>query len=216
MIEHSRNLEKGTMKTLKMILAAIALAFTLPMAHGADLFSGSGTADGLTNTVYIVPAHSDGVARIEFFQGIGEPATSAARFFTAGTGIKVGTAQTTTGVTSNALACVGTSLSANSYVVLQHASGDTYERLLVTASTATNVTFATGIAANTAAGDVLFKMTSAGSLTVGTATLNLNAAGSAIWNGQSGKPILVDLIGTNSPKLIISGKIIKYNNGKAE
>lgn len=192
------------MKNLLKLLAVLAFtasAFTVTAQTLPPrlVFAGTGTAIGSTNSHYIVPANGVGAPLITSWDVTGDTG-STLRFFTPSANTIL-TAATAVSPGTN-LTCVGTGFSANDTVVLWHKITDTYERLVVSTASATNVTTTAAIAAAAVAGDILFKMALAGSATgvTNTAGVQRSSAG-GLFAADVNKPILVQFTGTSAASI---------------
>ena len=140
----------------------------------------------------MISANGVGYPRIQYLTATADNATNKVILYTPSTGVLVtGTAATSQAV----IPCVGTSFSANDVFVTRHVSTDAYQRLIVSASTATNVTATANLTTALVAGDLIYKQTIAGLIPVGAATKEVVANGGACWNGTWGSPTLIDLTG---------------------
>ena len=193
------------MKNLLKLLAGLAFtasAFTVTAQTLPPrlVFAGTGTAISTTNSHYIVPANGVGAPVITYIDATGDTSPSVLRFFTASSPAIL-TAATAASPGTN-LTCVGSAFSANDIIVLWHKNADTYERLVVASASATNVTTTAGIAAAAVAGDVIWKMSSAGTASGFTNTSGVQrTAQGGLFASDVGKPIMVNLTGTNTPTL---------------
>lgn len=192
------------MKNLLKLLAGLAFtvsAFTVTAQTLPPrlVFAGTGTAIGSTNSHYIVPANGVGAPLITSWDVTGDTG-STLRFFTPSANTIL-TAATAVSPGTN-LTCVGTGFSANDTVVLWHKITDTYERLVVSTASATNVTTTAAIAAAAVAGDILFKMALAGSATgvTNTSGVQRSSAG-GLFAADVNKPILVQFTGTSAASI---------------
>lgn len=188
------------MKKLIHILAAVAL-FATAFTASAQLpprlvFAGTGTAIGSTNSHYIVPANGAGAPLITSWDVTGDTG-STLRFYTA-SAPAILTAATAASPGTN-LTCIGSAFSANDTIVLWHKVADTYERLVVSTASATNVTTTAAITAAAAAGDIIFKMSVAGTASgvTNTAGVQRYSAG-GLFASDVNKPILVQFTGTSA------------------
>ncbi len=190
------------MKTMKHLLAALALFALAFTAHAQDpryVFAGQGTAISTTNAHYIVPVGT-GDPVITFLDATGDTSPSVLRFRTSGTPTVLSSATAASPGTN--LVCVGTGYAANDIIILQHRAADTYERLVVSTASSSNITTTAAITTAAAIGDIVWLTTSAGisSGVTNTAGVQRYSAG-GIFSAGRGKPILVNLTGTNTPAL---------------
>ncbi len=193
------------MKKFIPTLAALALLATAFTATAQTLpprlvFAGQGTAISTTNAHYVVPANGVGAPVITYLDATGDTSPSVLRFYTASSPAIL-TAATAASPGTN-LTCVGSAFAAADTIVLWHKNSDTYERLVVSTASATNVTTTAAIAAAAAAGDIIWKMSVAGTVSgvTNTAGAQRNSAG-GLFASDVSKPILVQLTGTNTPTL---------------
>lgn len=201
------------MKHILNLIVAVALFALTAFNASAQLpprlvFAGSGTAIGSTNSHYIVPANGAGAPLITSFDVTGDTG-STLRFYTA-SAPAVLTAATAASPGTN-LTCVGSAFSANDTIVLWHRTADTYERLVVSTASASNVTTTAAIAAAAAAGDIIFKMSVGGSASgvTNTAGVQRYSAG-GLFASDINKPILVQFTGTSAAAVnSVSGIYVK-------
>lgn len=193
-------------KTTQLVFATLALAaaFTAPL-QAADTFGGTGTDIGTTNCYYVASALGNGVPRVQYFNITSDKSGSVITIFTP-------SAEKTASLATNASQAVvyldnsATTFAAGDCVVFRRIVDDSYQRLTVSSATTTNVTMVQNLGATVAIGDIFYRMTSRGTIAVGAATKELNAASGALINGLSGKPLLVDIDGTSACQVnVISG-----------
>lgn len=191
-----------TMKKFLTLIAALALlacAFTCPAADVRYTFSGTGTAISTTNSHLIIPATGVGDAVVVAVDATAYPAATFT-FSRGGTRTML-TAATAASPGTN-LTCVGSAFTAGDIVVLQHVSADTYERLVVSTASATNVTTTAAITTAAAAGDVLWLMSAAGTLSSITNSSGTRVTAEAgVFSANRGLPALFTLTGTNTPTI---------------
>ena len=211
------------MKILKFLAALIALFVVNVNAaqrtYPPDFFSIVGTASltnaasGITTASGIVPV-GNGYPIIQFAQCITDVTNSGIRF-SIGTGTNVAVF-TSTNVASTIVQAVGTQFAANDVVVVSYAPNDVtnqYERKVVSAVTATNITFTTATAYPTTAGDLIFRMqtnawlTVQGQSTIGTNAVRFDVGGGPLFVGPANLPVLVDVVAaTNAQLYNVSGR----------
>lgn len=196
---------KGISKLAVAVMAIIAFA-VIP-AHAQvtvkHTFANTGTAIAATNSHFIVTANGVGPGVATYVSATSDKAGSILQFW------KVSTASPVTIATNASQAILyvdsGTSFTAGSTVVLRHATADTYERLVVSSSTSTNITFTTSLVSAAAVGDTAYLMATAGTIPVGAATKEITAVG-GFYHIPAGLPMLVELDGTSACKInLISG-----------
>lgn len=192
------------MKNLLKLLAVLAFivsAFTVTAQTLPPrlVFAGTGTAIGSTNSHYIVPANGVGAPLITSWDVTGDTG-STLRFYSASSPAIL-TAATAVSPGTN-LTCIGSAFSANDTIVLWHKVTDTYERLVVSTASATNVTTTAAIAAAAVAGDIIFKMSVAGTASgvTNTAGVQRYSAG-GLFASDVNKPILVQFTGTSAASI---------------
>lgn len=193
--------------TLIAALALLACAFTCPAADVRYTFSGTGTAISTTNSHLIIPATGVGDAVVVAVDATGDTSPSVLRFRPCNTRTLL-TAATAASPGTN-LTCVGSAFAAGDIVVLQHVAADTYERLVVSTASATNVTTTAAIGTAAAAGDVLWLTSAGGTLSsiTNTSGVRITAEG-GIYAINRGLPLLINLTGTNTPT--INSVTVKY------
>lgn len=191
------------MKHIHKLITALALlcafAFTATAQEPRYVFAGQGTATSTTNAHYIVPVGT-GEPVITYLDATGDTSPSVLTFRTT-SAPTVLTAATAASPGTN-LTCVGSAYAAGNVIILQHRATDTYERLVVSTASASNITTTTAITAAAAVGDVVWLVTTAGTSTgvTNTAGVQRYSAG-GIFSGRQGRPLLVNLTGTNTPAL---------------
>lgn len=191
------------MKTILNLLAALALlvtAFNSGAAEPRYVFAGSGTAISTTNAHYIVPI-GIGDPIVQYLDATGDTSPSVLTFRTASSPTVLSAATAASPGTN--LTCVGSAYSAGNVIVLQHVAADTYERLVVSTASATNITTTAAIGTAAVAGDVVWLMTTAATASgvTNTAGIQRGGNGSYLFTANRGKPILVNLTGANTPTL---------------
>ncbi len=191
------------MKTIKNILAALALvcafAFNASAQDPRFVFAGTGTAISTTNAHFIVPVGT-GDPVITYLDATGDTSPSVLTFRTTSSPTVLSAATAASPGTN--LTCVGSAYSAGNIIILQHRAADTYERLVVSTASATNITTTAAITSAAAIGDLVWLVTIAGTSSgvTNTAGVQRYSAG-GLFAGGRGKPILVNLTGTNTPAL---------------
>lgn len=218
----SQNLK--TIKPMKItsILAALLALFCVTVnaaqkTYPAEFFSVVGTQSltnaGVTTASGIVPV-GDGYPIIQFAQCITDVTNSGIRFSIA-TGTNT-TVFTSTNVASTIIQAVGSQFAANDVVIVSYSPNDVtnqYERKIVSAVTATNITFTTATAYPTSVGDIVFRMqtnawlTVQGQSTIGTNAVRFDAGGAPLFVGPANAPVLVDVVAaTNAQLYNVSGR----------
>jgi len=198
------------MKTILNLLAAVALFALTAIPASAQLpprlvFAGTGTAIGSTNSHYIVPANGAGAPLITSWDVTGDTG-STLTFYTASSPTIL-----TAASSSTTIPCIGTGFSANNTLVLWHRATDTYERLVVSSATATNIVSTVAPVVAGAANDIIFKMSIAGTASgvTNTAGVQRYSAG-GLFASDVNKPILVQFTGTSSASVnSVSGVYVK-------
>lgn len=194
------------MKFFKSILAVAtlaALALSGSIQAQTATFAGPGST-GTTLSSYIMPGvTNNGIPRVQFISATSDKSTSVLTFYSTTVSSQV----TNTSASGQAvISAPGSSFSASDVLVVRSVANDTYQRLIVSASTVSNVTATANLSFALAPGDIVYKMTSNGTIPVGAATISHNAQSGGVYNGQRGKPILIDLDGTSACKInIVSG-----------
>lgn len=183
-----------------LFAAALVACIAAPLQMEAQTtypktFAGVGTG-ATTLSYFIAPASGQGIPRLQYINATSDKAGSVIQFYTAAAGTRITTASTGTTITA-----VGTSYASNDVIIVRFRATDTYQRLVVSASTATNITTTAALQATAAVGDTVYEVTAAGSIPVGAATKELNAGAGAIFNGQEGYPLLFEIDGTSACKI---------------
>lgn len=188
------------MKKLIHILAAVAL-FATAFTASAQLpprlvFAGNGTAIGSTNSHYIVPANGAGAPLITSWDVTGDTG-STLRFYTASAPTIL-----TAASSGNTIPCIGSAFAANDTAVLWHRVTDTYERLVVSSATSTNIVSTASPTVAGAAGDIIFKMSVAGTASGVTNTSGVQRySAGGLFASDVNKPILVQFTGTSAASI---------------
>lgn len=196
-------------------LAALALVavglFTVspPAAQAAPLqvFAGTGSQVETNLEYYVVSANGVGTPVITFYDVTSDHSTSGVLTFKTASNARTVTA-TSSSTTINA---PGTGYAANDILLAWHKSTDTYERLTVSASSSTTITTSSALASSLAVGDMVFEMTAAGDILIGSANKQVNAPG-GIYAGTRGAPLLLELAGAGTGTVdinIVSGYYLK-------
>lgn len=183
-------------------LLAFAGSFA-PSLQAGDTFAGQGNA-GTTLSSYAIPADGNGTPRVQYINGTSDKSTSKFTFYTPGFSSLVTLA---TNASQAIVYAAGSLFSASDIVLLRHVSSASYERLVVSSTTSTNITFSSNLASAVVAGDILYKMTSKGTIPVGATTKEINAGSGGVFNGLYSKPILVDLDGTSAVTINVASGI---------
>jgi len=182
-----RNLFKVAAGIFLAALAPIAQAQVAPL----KAFS-TGNQIGTTLASAIISANGIGIPRVQYISATADNATNKLIIYAPATGVLVTGAAA---ISQAVIPCVGTSFSANDIFVARHVATDVYQRLIVSASTATNVTATANLTTALAAGDLIYKETITGLIPVGSATKEVLANSGSCWNGTWGSPTLIDLTG---------------------
>jgi hypothetical protein len=208
------------MKRFKLFACSIMAAAALCLAPAVSAapstptsktsFALTSTDIAGTNSHAIISANGLGTPRVEYLSASSDATAGAVQFYRSAESVPVTLA---TNASQAVVWCVGTTFAANDIVVLRHVAADTYERLVVSASTSTNVTFTGNISAAVVAGDLIYEQSSsgAGAIPVGVATKEIVAGGNgAIFNGIEGRPLYLEIGGgTNCQINLVSGS---YDN----
>lgn len=188
----------------------VAAAVSAPAALNA--FSKTSTDIGATNSHVIISANGNGAPRVEYVNVTSDKAGALLLFYTTSPGVVLNLA---TNASQAVLWLVGTSYAANDIVVLRHLSTDVYERLVVSASTSTNVTATASVVGATVAGDILYKVTAGPAIAVGAATVAVSTASGAVYNGKEGLPLYAEVDGTSASQInLISGIYSLYRQSR--
>jgi hypothetical protein len=193
---------------ITVAICAICLSLSSPVLAQAPppvtKFSGVGTGT-TTLSYYVVTANAAGSGLLKFLDATSD-AAAICQFYSAGAPVSV----TAADIITNIITAPGTGFASPNVIVLRHVATDTYQRLVVSSATATNITTTANIGAVTAVGDQVYKMTANGSVTVGVANKQINAGGGFIYAGQPGRPILLETTGgTNCAINLVAGSFEK-------
>lgn len=182
----------------------IIIALLMPIsAFAGNYFSELGT-DVSTNLCYSIVKPIGDIGRIEYINITSDLSSSAITF-------KDGTFKSlVTSYDDGSPTVIGTasglSYNTNDVIVIYSPSSGNTERLVIATRTSSNITTTTSVSFEPVEGDVLYIMTANGSIPVGAATKEINATGSAVYNGQKDYPILVEVNGTSACQVnLISG-----------
>lgn len=192
-------------KRVGLLMVGMAVMALASLKAEAATFAGTGTDIGATNCYFIASANYPGVPRINYLNATSDKAASVVTFWTPGAPVKI----TATGASGQAVVtAVGTgNFAANDRVVVRHLTADTYQMMTVSSVTSTNVTMVQNLDAAVASGDLIYKMTANGTIAVGNATKEINAAGGGIYNGREGRPLLLDLDGTAACQINVASGV---------
>lgn len=207
-------------KHLIIGLLAIAALFT-PSTQAQNLLSqataftvtgtASATNGGLTTASTVIPV-GNGRAQVQFAQFSTDRTNGGLLFYNPYPTNTV--VFTSTNVASTIVQAVGTNFAANDIAVMRFAPNtvnESYQRLVVSAVTATNITFTAATAVASSVGDIIYRMnTNAIVAAVGAAsagqTNSLVQSAATVYNGLWLKPVLVDLVAnTNAQIYNVSG-----------
>lgn len=158
-----------------------------------NTFSGTGT--GSTTLSYFIASGQYGQARLQYINATSDLSSSVIKFYTLSSPEVINIATNATQVT---IYCANPGITNNNVCVLRNVAMDTYQRLVVSSATATSITFTANITYASSVGDVVYLATANGTIPVGAATKELNAASGAIYNGQNYLPLLFEVNGTSA------------------
>ena len=172
-------------------MVAFLLTALCASAQVATTFSGSGVYSTGAASNYIVSARGSGAPVITYLNCTGGNADNVATFYSV-SGLTVATSTNTTVV----IPVNGTNnFASGTVIVIRHLANDTYERrVLTTMTTATEMTTTVAPTTAVAAGDIIYAMTSAGTLPIGTSKEVIASGG--CWFGTANMPILIQTSGT--------------------
>lgn len=184
------------MKHFRSFTRPVGVAFSLfalSLSLAAQTFvSGTGDANGTTNTVYVASAARGGTPVVEYLSATSDVATAAVQFWTAGPSVLVTAESSGTNVVTSG----GTnSFAANDAILLRALGSDQYQKTTVGLVTATNITTLSALARTLSAGDVIYKLTAGGKIPVGVGTVSVVGVS---WAGQAGKPLVLTLTGNTN------------------
>lgn len=187
----------------RLLLALNAIALSVGTLRAGDTFAGPGTT-GTTLSYYVVSAAGNGVPRVQYINATSDKSTSVLKFYTP----SVTRLITATGASGQAVITAdSTGFAVSDVCVVRHVATDTYERLVISATNSTTITFTANLAASVAAGDYVNKMAAKGTIPVGATTKEINAAHGGVFNGASGKSVLIDLDGTSACSINVAAGV---------
>lgn len=183
----------------KIILSLIALCAALVSPVNAQenplkLFSGVGTATSAVLSTYIVSGNGEGSPRVQYLNATCDNATNTVRLYNPTNRYVVNIATNS----GQAIIYATNTITGTPILVLRHRSNDSYEYLVTSSVTASNITATANTASAIAAGDIVYVMQLQGNIPVGNATKELNAQNGAIFNGSRGNPVLITASGASA------------------
>jgi hypothetical protein len=196
-----------------LVWAIFAILFVLVAPYQAAgqaasaVFAGNGTDVGTTLNYFVVSANGrdQGVPVITFVNVTSDKSDSVLKFYSAGTPVNCTQASVQA---TNIVVASTNGFAAGDVIIIRYQATDNYARRVVHDVTqGTNIVTTAVLTTPTAAGDLVYKATAAGSIPVGNATLNL--IGTGIYAGQRGKPLLVEVDATSACEInAIAGQFI--------
>jgi len=195
------------MKNLFLFIVALVALFLFSARSLADdAFAGAGTAVSTNLSWYVPSMKPGGVPIIAYVNATSDLTTSVIKFYSAGAPVAVST------VSSNGQTTItapGGALSASNVIVVRSLANDTYQRLVVSSATSSNIVSTTNLAFDLAVGDPVYKMTANGTIPLGNTTAANNGTNAGLYYGTKGRPTLIDVNGTASASInLISGKYL--------
>lgn len=196
--------------TFKIFIAALvsaiavlvqtpAIASVLENPNGYNAFGGTGIAQGTTNSFFVAGNYTlnTGTPVVRYLNVSSDLATSKVQFYV------VSNKVTITGVVSGTTNVTVTSTNGftiNDVVLIKHSTSDTYERLkLFNVANTNQLTVQYAMIQTPAAGDTLWLAKPAGSIAIGATTNSIpTGAGTFIYAGQYGTPLLMEVNGTST------------------
>lgn len=183
----------------KVILSLIALCAALVSPVNAQenplkLFSGVGTATSATLSTFIASANGEGNPRVQYINATCDNATNTIRCYNPTNRYIVGIATNS----GQAIIYASNNITGTPILVLRHRADDSYEYLVTSSVTVSNITATGNTAKAIVAGDIVYAMQLQGNIPVGNATKELNAMGGAFFNGSRGNPILLTSSGASA------------------
>lgn len=196
--------------SLLIITAGIAAAslFELPCAHAAitenpsgyNAFGGTGTAQGTTNNFFVAGNYTvtPSTPIVRYINVSSDLATSKIRFYALTNPVTI--LNPTNSGTTNFVCSSTNGFAANNFVVIKHVLTDTYERLpLFLVQNTNQLVVKFPPVTQCTAGDILWYANPTGSIAVGATSNSVpTGAGSFIYAGQYGRPLLIEIDGTST------------------
>jgi hypothetical protein len=172
--------------------------------QGYNAFAGTGTAQGTTNSYYIVGNYTvagTSTPIVRYLNASSDAAAGKIQFYTVTNQVTINN-PTNSGATN--LVCSSTNgFAAGDIVVIKHVLLDTYERLPLFLVQNTNQLVVKYPPATTCSvGDLLWRANPTGAIPIGAATNSVpTGAGLFLYAGQYGKPLLIEVGGTSTATL---------------
>lgn len=184
--------------------ACVALALLLP-AFAEDAFSGAGT--GSTTLSYYIPTMSFGGAPfVTYVSATSDKASSVIKFYSAASPVFVNATSASGGTN---ISVVPTGITNNNVIVVRSIANDTYQRLVVSSASATNIFTTAALSFTLNANDPVFLMTANGTIPVGSNTVSASTSGGVAF-GSKGKPLLLEVDGTSACSLnLAAGRYLR-------
>jgi len=158
-----------------VVLAAMALcvatdAQTVTPPAASSFFTTFGAA-GTTLSSAVISANGLGTPVINYANATADNATNKLKFYASSAGVQI----TAVGASGQAVVTlVGTgNFDTNDVTVLRHVASDTYERLVISEVTTTNVTFSANLAAAVVSGDFVYLQTLGAQISVGLSLIHI-------------------------------------------
>lgn len=190
---------KKTLIIMAMLVIASIIGSNVLAQDAYSVYAKGGTtiSTNLSTVIIGTRSRNGGQPLITYINATGDTAASVVKFYNV-------TQRTTANYVNatNVIPVTATNgFSSGDVIVIQHVAADTYERCLLTTMGSTNLLTTIAPTSALAVGDNIFKVTAAGTISVGSATKELNGAG--IFSGTRGNPLLVEIngIGTNTINL---------------
>lgn len=177
-----------------------ARASVLENPNGYNAFGGAGTAQGTTNSFYVVGNYSitPGTPIVRYLNVSSDLAGSKVQFYVLSNAVTV--INGTNSGTTNFICSATNGFAAGNLVVIKHVTSDTYERLPLQAVQNTNqivVKFPPISQVNPS--DIIWLANVAGAIPIGGATNSVpTGSGLFLYAGQFGKPLLIEIGGTST------------------
>ena len=183
-----------------------ATASTIENVNGYSLFSGTGVAQGTTNSYYVAGNYTltKSTAVLRYANVTTDASADAGRlqFYILTNQVTISN-PTNSGTTNFVLNTTTNGYTTNQAILIKHISNDTYERLWVNSVANTNQLITQWPPLQQcAAGDIVWVAAPAGQIKIprGTYTTNcvLSQSGDFLYAGQYGLPLLMDISGTSA------------------
>lgn len=204
---------KNFLLGLAAVLALTLAAAPSALAQAAKSYSGTTSSAATNRAIHVASpkgnALSDGSFRVQYLNVTSDLATATCTIYQPGAEYKITTASggatNKVGLTSpNGNAFTG---STNNLVLVRRVGADTFDVLNYLTNDASSLTFHTATASAVAANDLVYPLTADALLLVGANAAKEFTHPDSVYNGASGKPVVIVVNGTTLAKIaVVSGK----------